>query len=269
MGLPAIIFDDETMIAFDKPCGLRVVADGLDPARENLMGLVREKLGQHVAGVHRLEADTSGVFLCAKTKPALDFLSGQFQSKTVDKRSLALVVLLPAERAMKLSPPVVSRTPDGGLPDSFMVELELGEDQHQQGRMRVVRKHSGKPSVTEFRMLERFGSFALIECRPLTSTLHQIRLHLAAVGAPVLNDLDYGEPELQLLLSSLKRHYKGRDDEKPLISRLALHASELTVKHPTTRESVTLRAPLPKEFEIPLKYLRKFAVSPGVNPNLR
>jgi len=262
MGLPAIIFDDETMVAFDKPCGLLVVPDRLDQTRENLMGLVHEKLGQQVASVHRLEADTSGVFLCAKTKPALDFLSGQFQSKTVDKRSLALVALLPAERAMKLSIPVVARTPDGGLPESFTVDLELGEDQHQQGRMRVLRKHGGKPSVTEFCILERFGSFALMECRPLTSTLHQIRVHLAAVGAPVLNDPFYGDLEVQLLLSDLKRHYKGRDDEKPLISRLALHANELTVKHPTTREPVTIRAALPKEFEVPLKYLRKFSVRP-------
>jgi len=260
MGLPAIIFDDETMVAFDKPCDMRVVADGQDPTRENLMGLVHEKFGAHVAGVHRLETDTSGVFLCAKTKPALDFLSGQFQAKTVDKRSLVLVALLPEEGAMKLSPPPVERTADGGLPDSFTVALALDEDQHQQGRMRVVRKPGVKPSVTEFRVLERFGSFALIECRPVTSTLHQIRVHLAAVGAPVLNDPFYGDPELQLLLSGLKRHYKGRDDEKPLISRLALHAGELTVKHPTTREPVTIRAVLPKEFEVPLKYLRKFSV---------
>jgi len=262
MGLPAIIFDDETMVAFDKPCGLHVVPDRLDQTRENLMGLVHEKLGPQVASVHRLDADTSGVFLCAKTKLALDFLSGQFQSKTVDKRSLALVALLPAERAMKLSTPVVARTADGGLPESFTVDLELGEDQHQQGRMRVLRRHGGKPSVTEFRIVERFGAFALVECRPFTSTLHQIRIHLAAVGAPVLNDPFYGDLEVQLLLSDLKRHYKGREDEKPLIGRLALHAHEVTVKHPTTREPVTIRAALPKEFEVPLKYLRKFSIRP-------
>ena len=77
-------------------------------------------------------------------------------------------------------------------------------------------------------------------------------------GAPVLNDPFYGDPEIKLLLSDLKRGYKGRDEEKPLLTRLALHASELTVKHPDTREPVTIRAPLPHEFEIALKYLRKF-----------
>ena len=83
----------------------------------------------------------------------------------------------------------------------------------------------------------------------------------AAAGAPILSDPFYGNPDIQLLLSGLKRGYKGRENEKPLIGRLALHASELTLKHPATREPVTLRAPLPHEFEVALKYLRKFAAA--------
>jgi 23S rRNA-/tRNA-specific pseudouridylate synthase len=84
-------------------------------------------------------------------------------------------------------------------------------------------------------------------------------VHLAAAGAPILNDPFYGNPDISLRLSSLKRGYKGRADEKPLLDRLALHASELTLKHPTTREPFTITAPLPHEFEVALKYLRKFA----------
>jgi len=113
--------------------------------------------------------------------------------------------------------------------------------------------------VTEFRSLERFGRFAWVECRPLTGRTHQLRVHLAAAGAPILNDAFYGDPEIQLLLSDLKRRYKGRDEEKPLIGRLALHASELTFKHPLTLEPITLQAPVPHEFEVALKYLRRFA----------
>ena len=128
----------------------------------------------------------------------------------------------------------------------------------------------------EFRTLERFrgtrrpvgrgkeaaatsASFAFVECHPLTGRTHQLRVHLAAAGAPILNDPFYGVPEITLKLSDLKRGYKGREEEKPLIGRLALHATELTLKHPTTREPITLRAPLPHEFEVALKYLRKFA----------
>ena len=309
MPLPPIVFEDDTLVAFDKPSGLLVAPDRWDKSRENLMGLVHEhpRFGHGVANVHRLDADTSGLLLCAKTKPALDFLTGQFQSKTVEKKYHALVVLLAPDQAMKVIAPIRDAT--GALPDTFTVELALGEDERQPGRMRVFKGRGGKDCVTEFRTLERFragvGSFrggagspnrfsaprrataspehgpassacddrpgfpggsgsavqgfAFIECRPLTGRTHQLRVHLAAAGAPIVNDPFYGNPDVTLRLSDFKRGYKGREDEKPLIGRLALHASELTLKHPTTREPITLSAPLPHEFEVALKYLRKFA----------
>ena len=257
--LPPIIHEDDAMLAFDKPGGLPVVADRGSKAQESLLDLVRAQFGPGVANVHRLDPDASGVLLCAKTKPALDFLSGQFQSKTADKKYLALVAVLPPERAMKTDAAI--RTPGGGLPDGFAVDLPLVDDALQPGRMRVGKGRGSRECVTEFRVLERFGPFAWMECRPLTGRTHQLRVHLAAAGAPVLNDPLYGDPEIKLLLSDLKRGYKGRDGERPLLARLALHASELTVRHPVTREPVTFRAPLPREFEIALKYLRKF--SPG------
>jgi len=257
MALPPILFEDDSMIAFDKPSGLLIAPDRWDKARANLMDQVHAKMGHGVANVHRLDADTSGLLLCAKTKPALDFLSGQFQGKTVQKKYLAFAVVLPAEKTMKVFAPI--RDANGSLPDAFSVDIALGEDERQPGRMRLFKGRGGKPSLTEFRALERFGKFVLLECRPITGRTHQIRVHLAAAGAPVLNDRFYGDPEIKLLLSDLKRRYKGRDEEKPLIDRLALHASELIVKHPVTREPITLAAPLPHEFEVALKFLRKFA----------
>lgn len=259
MPLPPVIFEDDSLIAFDKPSGMLVAPDRWDKERENLMGLVHDKMGHGVANVHRLDADTSGLLLCAKTKPALDYLSGQFQSKTVQKKYHALVVVLPVEDAMKVVKPI--RDPAGGLPEAFMVDLSLGEDERQKGRMRVFKGRGGKECLSEFKALEKFGRFALVECKPHTGRTHQLRVHLAAAGAPILNDPFYGNPEIKLLLSDLKRKYKGRDEERPLIDRLALHASELTLSHPATREPVTLTAPLPKEFEVALKYLRKFAVN--------
>lgn len=229
------------MLAFDKPSGMLVAPDRWDKKRENIMGLVHDQLGHHVANVHRLDADTSGILLCAKTKPALDFLSGQFQSKTVEKKYLALVVGAPPE-------------------DAFTVDRPIKDDEHRVGLMRTVPK-AGKASVTEFRVLERFGRFTWLECRPLTGRTHQIRVHLAFQKLPILNDPFYGDVETKLLLSDLKRGYKGRADEKPLISRLALHASELIVKHPTTREPQTIKSELPNDLEVALKYLRKFGPS--------
>jgi 23S rRNA-/tRNA-specific pseudouridylate synthase len=270
MPLPPILFEDDVIVAFDKPSGLLVAPDRWDKKRENLMGLVHDhpRYGHGVANVHRLDADTSGLLLCAKTKPALDYLTGQFQSKTVAKKYHALVAVLPPGQEMKVMAPV--RDAAGMLPDGFTVEVALGEDERQPGRMRVFKGRGGKDCVTEFTTRERFrgstrpgastAGFALVECRPLTGRTHQLRVHLAAAGAPILNDPFYGDPNITLKLSDLKRGYKGRDDEKPMIARLALHASELTLKHPVTREPVTLTAPLPHEFEVALKYLRKFAL---------
>lgn len=258
MPLPPVIFEDDSLIAFDKPSGMLVAPDRWDKKRENMMGLVHDKMGHGVANVHRLDADTSGLLLCAKSKTALDFLSGQFQSKTVEKKYHAFVVVLPAEHAMKVIAPI--RDAAGALPDAFSVDLSLGEDERQKGRMRVFKGRGGKECLSEFRALEKFGRFAFVECRPHTGRTHQLRVHLAAAGAPILNDPFYGDVEIKLLLSELKRRYKGREEEKPLIARLALHASELTLKHPETKEPFTITAPLPHEFEVALKYLRKFAI---------
>ena len=197
MPLPPIIHEDAEVLAFDKPSGLLVAPDRWDKTRANLMGMVHAdpRLGRTVANVHRLDADTSGVLLCAKTKPALDFLSGQFQSKTVGKTYHALVAVLAPGHEMKVVAPV--RDAAGALPDEFTVELALGEDERQPGRMRVFKGRGGKECLSEFRTLERFrgatrpgasaASFAYVECHPLTGRTHQLRIHLAAAGAPILD----------------------------------------------------------------------------------
>jgi len=238
--LPPILYEDDALLALDKPSGLLVAPDRWDKSRENLMALVHARFGRGVANVHRLDAATSGLLLCAKTKPALDFLSGQFQARAVEKTYHAFVAGQPAL-------------------DEFTVELALGPDERHPGRMRVVKK-GGQPAATQFRVLARFRGCAWLECRPLTGRTHQLRVHLAATGTPIWGDVFYGD-DTPLLLSSFKRGYKGREDEKPLLARLGLHASELALLHPVTRERVTLQAPLPHEFEVALKYLRKFAAA--------
>jgi RluA family pseudouridine synthase len=251
MPLPPVLYEDEAVIAFDKPAGLLLAPDRRDKARENLLDLVRARMGEGIANVHRIDAEGSGLVLCAKTKTALDFLSGQFQSKTVGKIYEAITVGVP-------------------VMDAYTVDFVLKEDEAQPGRMCVVKKH-GHASVTGFSVREKFpqpagrASFAYVECRPLTGRTHQVRVHLAASGTPVLGDALYGDGT-QLMLSDLKRGYKGRAGENPLIPRLALHAGGLTFTHPLTREPMTIVAPLPNDFSVALKYLRKFGAGPVRRP---
>ena len=256
MTFPDILLEDDALVAFDKPSGMPVVEDARrkGPA---LMRIVRGRYGDSLANVHRLDSETSGVVLCAKTKQALDFLSGQFQSKTADRVYLALVAVEPPREDGP--DPARVRDASGARPAEFTVDLALGEDPHRPGQVRVFLKRGGKPSTTLFRVLESFGRFAWVECRPVTGRMHQIRAHLAAAGAPVLADALYGDPEVVLLLSGLKSRYKGREEEKPMVSRLALHAASLGFTHPVSREKVHVSSPLPKDLAIALKYLRKFA----------
>lgn len=243
--LPPIIFEDEWLVAFAKPNGLRLTPDPRDRTLPDLASLMRARWGGDLAFVHRLDAAASGVVLCAKTKPALDRLSGQFQAKTAGRIEEALA------RAAPDGPP---------LPDEFSASFALAPDPAAPGRMCVVQRH-GQAALTLFRVRERFGAYLWIECRPQTGRKHQVRLHLATSGAPLINDPLYGTGA-PLLLSSLKRGYKGRDAERPLLPHLPLHAASLTVAHPATQAPLTLSAPRPHEFEIALKYLRKFAAHP-------
>ena len=255
VNLPPVLYEDDSLVAFDKPSGLPVAAARGERAEVTLMDLVRGRYGGQVANVHRLDAGASGVVLCAKTKPALDFLSGQFQSKTVRRVYRALVAVLAPEKAA--AAPAPARAAGGGLPAGFSVDLAIGDDDAKKGRMRISRR-AGRPSLTHFAVLEPFGRFAWIECRPETGRTHQVRVHLAAAAAPVLNDPLYGDADSVLLLSGLKKRYKGRDEEKPLLSRLALHAGTLGFTHPLSREPKEVSTPTPGDFENPLKYLRKF-----------
>jgi 23S rRNA-/tRNA-specific pseudouridylate synthase len=259
MPIPPVIFEDDTLIAFDKPSGMLVAPDRWDKKRENLMGLVHDKMGHDVANVHRIDADTSGLLLCTKNKVALDYVSGQFQSKTVGKIYHAICVGLPApELFAPLDEDEAEDLPAPLAADEFLINRDLIEDEAHLGRMRTIRK-KGKASQTVLRVLERFERFTFVECRPLTGRTHQIRVHLQFCGMPILNDPFYGDGVTTLMLSQLKRGYKGRADEKPLIARLALHASGITIKHPATKAPFTIRTGLPNEFEVALKYLRKFA----------
>jgi 23S rRNA pseudouridine1911/1915/1917 synthase len=246
----AVLFEDDHLLALDKPAGLLSSPDRYDPHRPNLMKLLhagiaagkpwaRERNLSYLMNAHRLDFETSGVMLLAKNKPALVALANLFGSEKPLKKHVALAQGTPVE-------------------DTFEVDARLAPHPLKIGLMRVDAKN-GKKSKTRFEVLEKFSGYALLRCEPLIARTHQIRAHLRHAGLPVVADELYGGKKLWL--SRLKRDYrlKPGHEERPLLARVALHAEELTLPHPVTGQTVTMAAPWPKDLKVAVKYLRQFA----------
>jgi len=256
-----IIFEDDGMLVARKPAGWAVAGgrkteDGQHPV---LARTLAEAGHARIQPAHRVDDAVQGLVVFAKSKAALDFLSGEFQSKQARRGYRGFAILATDDELAEL--PTISplRLPTGGLPVEFEVNYALAPDQHVPGRMHVYRRRGGRPALTKFRVAEPFGRYVWFEAWPETSRQMQVQAHLAAVGAPVLGDHAHGLADVELRLSELKRGYKGRATERPLIPGLALQAHHLTVRHPETREAMSWELPLPKEFAVALRNLRKFS----------
>ncbi len=245
-----VLFEDEYLLALDKPGGLLTSPDRYDPQRPNLMKLLhaaiaggkpwtRERGLNYLMNAHRLDCDTSGVLLLAKSKPALITLANLFGS----------------EKPLKQYATLVQGTPTA---EKFEVDAGLAPHPVRTGLMRID-PENGKRSRTIFGVLEKFSGWTLLRCEPHTSRTHQIRVHLRHAGLPIVGDERYGGKPLWL--SRLKPNYrlKRGHEERPLISRTTLHAEQLTLLHPVTGETLTISAPWPKDFKVAVKYLRLFA----------
>ncbi len=246
-----VLFEDEYLLALDKPGGLLTSPDRYDPQRPNLMKLLHaaiaggkpwacERRLDYLMNAHRLDFETSGVILLAKSRPALVALANLFGSEKPLKQYAALAQGTPAA-------------------DKFEVEAGLAPHPVRTGLMRVDPKN-GKRARTIFTVLEKFSGWTLLRCEPLTDRAHQIRAHLRHAGLPIVGDELYGGKPLWL--SRLKPNYrlKPGHEERPLISRVALHAEQLTLPHPLTGETLAITAPWPKDLKVAVKYLRQFAL---------
>ncbi|MDX1952806.1 MAG: RluA family pseudouridine synthase [Verrucomicrobiota bacterium] len=245
-----ILFEDETLLAIDKPACLLVSPDRYDPERPNIMKLLHADIARnaewsrlrkisYLANVHRLDFETSGVLLLVKAKPALIHLADQFGSEKPHKRYVTLVQGHPPE-------------------EMFEVDAKIAMHPIKVGLMRVDPKQ-GKRSRTKFETVEHFKSYTFLNAFPETGRTHQIRVHAKHAGVPIVGDELYGGAPL--LLSNLKKNYsfKRGEEERPLMGRVALHAESLTITHPVTGSEITIDAPMPKDLEVSIKYLRKFA----------
>jgi len=236
-GLNLLHVDDE-LIGVDKPAGVvSVPGRAGEFCLPDLLRLMPDfKSDEPLRVVQRLDKETTGVIVYARTLAAQRELTRQFAAREVEKIYFALV--------------------SGYVEGDGEVDLPLAFDQRA-GRVRVDPRR-GKPARTCFRVLQRVAGNTLLECRPLTGRTHQVRVHLAAIGHPLTVDPLYGGGEA-VWLSQHKAGYRpsGRREERPLIDRVTLHAQSLTLTHPATGQELQLTAPLPRDLRAALRQLER------------
>ncbi|MDX1409828.1 MAG: RluA family pseudouridine synthase [Saprospiraceae bacterium] len=228
-----IINSDDHLLVVNKPAGLLSIP-GRDPSEMSLYAELARQTNQLYI-VHRLDRDTSGVIVFARTAQAHKDLSGQFAERTVTKRYQALVV--------------------GHV---HPIEQTIDAPLHITAGGRVTPRSSGKPSRTDIRVLEQFNGYCLVEAIPRTGRQHQIRVHLQVAGHPLVIDPLYAQSE-PLTILDIKPHAHVRDEAevRPILARTPLHSESLQFTHPDGT-TVTYSAKWPRDLRAAVNQLRKW-----------
>lgn len=237
-----ILYEDQHLAVVNKPPGMVV-----HPAKGHWAGTLASALAHHFGQqlsstggaarpgiVHRLDRDTSGVMVVAKQDRAHERLAAQFHDRTTHKQYLALVQGLPDR-------------------DEDVIDKPIGDHPHQREKKAIRAGHaSSRDALTRIKVLQRFSGFALVQAEPKTGRTHQIRLHLANLGCPVLCDKLYGGRSR--ITAGELRHRPA--DSTIVLARQALHALRLSIDHPATGERLTFEAPAPDDIQQTLAVLR-------------
>jgi 23S rRNA pseudouridine1911/1915/1917 synthase len=223
-----ILFEDDHLLVVDKPAGLVV-----HPAAGNLDGTLVNALLHHCAGrlsgiggvarpgiVHRIDKDTSGLLVVAKTDIAHEGLAKQFAAHSINRRYLAIVTGVPKA-------------------EQGTVDAPLARSAANRKKIAVVEGKRGKRAVTHWRRLHVLTDAALVECRLETGRTHQVRVHMASIGHPLVGDPVYGR--------SGKKYGKLLNDID--FRRQALHAAELGFTHPVTKHRLSFSSPMPPDMQ--------------------
>ncbi len=225
-----LLFENEDFIVVNKPPFIATMEDRVSPI--NMYQLVKEH-GTSAMLCHRLDKETSGALAFAKNQIAHKALNQQFEKRIVTKKYHAIAEGIHRFENSSVNLPILTLS---------------------KGLVKI--SQSGKESQTIFQTLEVFNHYTLVECKPVTGRMHQIRIHLSAQNAPIAGDESYGGHPFYL--SKIKRNYnlKKFTEEEPLIKRTALHAQALSFEL-LNAEKIAVEAPYPKDFRAVLNQLRK------------
>ena len=232
---PEIVFENDSFVAVNKPAGLLSIPDR-EQTQTSLKDILLEKYGS-IYTVHRLDRDTSGIIIFAKTEAAHKFFSLLFEGREIEKYYMGLVHGIPTPKKGTIDAPIAEH----GVQKGFYIV-------HQRG----------KPSVTDYEVMEENKTFSLVQFQLHTGRTHQIRVHCKNIGHPLACDDLYGDGK-PVLLSSIKKKYKlSKHDEKerPMLNRLALHSYRLKFTGEDGKV-IDLKAELPKDIRALMQQLQK------------
>ena len=244
-----VLFEDEHYVALDKMSHMALTHTQLFPDRSSLLQLIQHAVDsdarwvtkrntRHFGFAYRIDFETSGITLFCKSNEACQKIGNLLGANEERREFHCFVHGIPKE-------------------ESFEIDAKIGQVPGRPEIMQAGKR--GKQARTRFEVVERFAGITLLKCLPDTDRKHQIRAHLQHAGIPLVGDAFYGGH--LLLLSKIKRNYRPRRDgtEQPLLDRAALHYSRLSFTHPIKSEPVNIEAPLARDMQVALKYLRKYA----------
>lgn len=211
------IFEDRNLLVIEKPAGV---------VTETLEILLQESGAAFIKPVHRLDKDTSGILVLAKSESSLTKLSAQWKARKVEKTYIVLVKGVFEVRRGRIEAPIARSFKD-------------------RKKMAVSNRPGSREASTDFRVVKKFDDTSLLEAFPLTGRTHQIRVHFASIGHPVVGDKVYGDAKLN-----------ARFQKEFGLKRQFLHASKLSLSHPTTKKRMIFSSPLASDLAVVLKSLR-------------
>jgi len=226
-----IIFEDDNILILNKLALINTISD--EESKEiSLFSEIKKQI-KNIIPVFSLDKNATGIVFFVKNKETHKFICEQFKNEKIERTYNIIVNGIIEEE-------------QGEINKKLLIQKDT-----------TVLSEKGINSVTKYKILEQFKSYAFVEAVPLTTRPKQIRTHFFAIGNPLAVDAIYATDE-PILLSNLKRRYKGIEKEKPLLTRMPLHLSKVKLILPNNKDFSTFEAPLPKDMEITLKQLRKY-----------